>query len=326
MAKRTKYFFDPETLAYTKIPRRKRKTFAYFMIFVVASALFAFLIITILFQSSWLQTPGNKIMARELEYYKTNYKILNKKMDQIESVLVSIEARDNNVYRTYFNAAPIPVEQRKAGFGGVNRYKALEGYDNSELVINTVKRADILTKQLAIQSKSLDQIVKIAKTKEKLFYAIPAIQPMKNEEMSRIASGFGFRNDPFTKARKMHNGMDFSAPIGTPIFATGDGIVTDADNTRSGYGKLIIINHGFGYETYYAHLHDYKVKVGQKVKRGDIIGTCGNTGRSQGPHLHYEVRINDEPVNPINFFYADIKAEDYAKISEIAKQNSQSLD
>jgi murein DD-endopeptidase MepM/ murein hydrolase activator NlpD len=149
---------------------------------------------------------------------------------------------------------------------------------------------------------------------------------MKNEQMTRIASGFGFRNDPFTKVRKMHNGMDFSAPPGTPIFATGDGEVTDADNSRSGYGKLIIIKHGFGYETYYAHLDDYKVRVGQKVKRGDIIGTCGNTGRSQGPHLHYEVRINDEPVNPINFFYADIKAEDYAKISELAKQNSQSLD
>lgn len=326
MAKRTKYFFDPETLAYTKIPRRKRKTFAYIMMFITASALFAFLIITILFQSSLLQTPGNKIMVRELDFYKTNYKLLNKKMDQIENVLASIEQRDNAVYRAYFNAAPIPEEQRKAGFGGVNRYKALEGYDNSELVSNTMKRADIITKQLAIQSKSLDQIVTIAKSKEKLFSAIPAIQPMKNEEMRRIASGFGFRNDPFTKARKMHNGMDFSAPTGTPIFATGDGVITDADNSRSGYGKLIIINHGFGYETYYAHLDDYKVRVGQKVKRGDIIGTCGNTGRSQGPHLHYEVRINNEPVNPINFFYADIKAEDYIKISELAKQNSQSLD
>jgi len=326
MTKKTKYFFDSETLAYTKIPRRKRKTFAYVLIFLTASALFSFLIITILFQSSWLQTPGNRMMARELENYKTNYKLLNKKMDQIENVLASIENRDNNVYRTYFNAAPIPDEQRRAGFGGVNRYKDLEGFDNSELIINTVKKADVLTKQLAIQSKSLDEIVNIAKSKEKLFSAIPAIQPMKNEEMTRIASGFGFRNDPFTKVRKMHNGMDFSAPTGTPIFATGDGEVTDADNTRSGYGYLIIINHGFGYETYYAHLNEYKVNVGQKVKRGDIIGTCGNTGRSQGPHLHYEVRINDEPVNPINFFYADIKAEDYAKISELAKQNSQSLD
>jgi murein DD-endopeptidase MepM/ murein hydrolase activator NlpD len=265
-------------------------------------------------------------MARELENYKLQYKILNKKLDQLESVLGAIEERDNNIYRAYFNSSPIPEEQRKAGFGGVNRYKTLEGYNNSELVINTTKRVDVLTKQLAIQSKSLDEILKLGKSKEKFLASIPAIQPVKNEDLTRMASGFGYRNDPFTKIRKMHLGMDFTARTGTPVYATGDGVVVTADNKMSGYGNLIIIKHGFGYETYYAHLHKYNVRAGQKVKRGDIIGYVGSTGRSQAPHLHYEVRVNGEAVNPINYYYGSISAEEYVKISELAKQTNQSLD
>src|SRR5690606_13419153 len=201
-----------------------------------------------------------------------------------EQVLSDIESRDNNLYRTYFNTSAIPQEQRKAGFGGVNRYAQLEGYNNSDLVVNSSKRVDVLSKQLAIQSKSLDEIVALAREKNKLLEAIPAIQPVQNERLTAVASGFGYRSDPFTKVRKFHAGMDFSAKTGTPIYATGDGVVVRADNNASGYGNHIVIRHGYGYETLYAHLSKYKAKKGQRVKRGDIIGYVGSTGRSEAPH------------------------------------------
>ncbi len=280
----------------------------------------------ILINTDYFQTPNSKIQSRELDNYKIQYRILNRKLEKLEKVLAQVEDRDNNIYRAYFNSDPIPEEQRKAGFGGVNRYKELEGYNNSELVINTAKRIDILTKQLAIQSKSLDEIIKLGKSKEKFLAAIPAIQPVKNEDLTRMASGFGYRSDPFTKARKMHTGMDFTAPTGTPVFATGNGIVNKADNSLSGYGNLVVITHGYKYETYYAHLSKFNVKHGQKVNRGDIIGFIGSTGRSQAPHLHYEVRVGGLPVNPINYYYGDISAEEFVKISEISKQANQSLD
>jgi murein DD-endopeptidase MepM/ murein hydrolase activator NlpD len=202
----------------------------------------------------------------------------------------------------------------------------LEGFNNSELVINTSEKVDEISKALTVQSKSLDEILKLAKAKDKLLSAIPAIQPVKNEDLRHMASGFGYRSDPFTKARKMHEGMDFTAATGTPIYATGDGIIKNADNSLSGYGNHIEINHGFGYLTLYAHLSKYKVRSGQRVKRGDIIGYVGSTGRSQAPHLHYEVHKNGKVVNPINFYYGNISAAEYVVISKIANQENQSLD
>jgi murein DD-endopeptidase MepM/ murein hydrolase activator NlpD len=255
-----------------------------------------------------------------------HYAILNKKMDQIDDVIEDIEDRDNNIYRTYFNTAAIPEEQRKSGYEGIHRYKELEGYDNSQLVSNTTKRIDILSKELAIQSQSLDVILKLAKEKNKLLAAIPAIQPVRNENLKRMASGFGYRTDPFTKARKMHQGMDFTAKTGTPIYATGDGVVARADNTASGYGNHIVIRHGFGYETLYGHLSKYKSRRGQRVKRGDVIGYVGSTGRSQAPHLHYEVHKGGRVVNPLNFYYGNISAIEYVAISKLANQENQSLD
>ena len=191
---------------------------------------------------------------------------------------------------------------------------------------NTTKRVDVLTKELVIQSKSLDEIVALAKQKEKLLAAIPAIQPVKNEDLKQMASGYGYRSDPFTKIRKFHYGMDFTARTGTPIYATGDGVVHKADASLSGYGNHIEINHGFGYKTLYAHLSKYKCKPGQRVKRGDIIGYVGSTGRSQAPHLHYEVFKGSERVNPLNFYYGSISAKEYIEISKLANQENQSLD
>ena len=323
---KVKYYYDSENLAYKRIKPQRRKKFAYAFLFLLAAALFGFLCLILLINTPYFETPKDKLLTSELETMKLNYKLLNKKMDLMDEVLGAIEDRDNNIYRIYFNTTPIKEEERKAGFGGVNRYKALEGYDNSELVVNTTKRVDQLTKELVIQSKSLDEIIVLAKQKEKLLAAIPAIQPVKNEDLKRMASGFGYRSDPFTKVRKFHYGMDFTSPTGTAIYATGDGVVLKADNSLSGYGNHIEINHGFGYVTLYAHLSQYNCKPGQKVKRGDIIGYVGSTGRSEAPHLHYEVIKNGEKVNPINFYYGSISAEEYIAISNLATQENQSLD
>jgi murein DD-endopeptidase MepM/ murein hydrolase activator NlpD len=326
MSKKVKYYYDTESLAYKKIRPKKGRKFGYTLLFLVSSALFGFLCFVILLNTPYFETPKDRLQAREIENKKLRYSILNKKTEQLDEVLASIEERDNNIYRIYFNSSPIPEEQRKAGFGGVNRYKDLEGYNNSELIISTTKQVDVLSKQLAIQSKSLDEIIKLAKGKEKLLAAIPAIQPVKNEDLTRMASGFGYRNDPFTKIRKFHFGMDFTARTGTPVYATGDGVVQKSDNTMSGYGNLIIISHGFGYQSYYAHLSKYKVRAGQRVKRGDVIGFVGSTGRSEAPHLHYEVHKDGDAINPINFYYGSISAEEYIAISKIANQENQALD
>jgi murein DD-endopeptidase MepM/ murein hydrolase activator NlpD len=325
MAK-VKYYYDPESLAYRIITPLKRRSFAYIMLFLLASALFGFLAFVILLNTPYFETPKDKLQAREIDNLKIQYAILNRKIDQVDEVLNALEDRDNNLYRAYFNSSPISEEDRKAVFGIENRYKELEGYNNSDLVINTTKRVDVLAKQLVVQSKSLDEILKLAKSKEKLLAAIPAIQPVRNENLKRMASGFGYRSDPFTKARKFHEGMDFTAKLGTPVFASGDGIVSRADNTASGFGNHIVIRHGFGYETLYAHLSRYKARVGQYVKRGDIIGYVGSTGRSEAPHLHYEVHKNGDVVNPLNFYYGNISAAEYVAISKIANQENQSLD
>ena len=323
---KVKYYYDSETLAYRKIKVKKGKKIGIVLLFLVASGLFGFLCFVVLLNTPFFETPKDKLQAREIENLRIHYEALNRKMDQIDEVLASIAERDNNLYRTYFNTSPIPEEQRKAGFGGVNRYKELEGYNNSDIVINTTKRLDVISKELVVQSKSLAEIAKLAKDKEKLLAAIPAIQPVKNEDLRHVASGFGYRSDPFTKIRKFHAGMDFSAKTGTPIYATGDGVVKRADNKASGYGNHIVISHGYGYETLYAHLSKYKARVGQKVKRGDIIGYVGSTGRSEAPHLHYEVHKGGTVINPINFYYGTISAKEYVLISKLANQENQSLD
>jgi murein DD-endopeptidase MepM/ murein hydrolase activator NlpD len=272
------------------------------------------------------ESPKEKELKRELEFVKLNEQLHNKKITQLQQVLEEIQERDNNIYRLYFEVNPIPEEQRKAGFGGVNRYKALEGFDNSEMIIDVTKNMDVLSKQLYIQSKSLDEIVKLAENKEELLASIPAIMPVKKQDLTRMASGYGWRSDPFTKARKKHFGMDFTAPRGTPIYATGDGKVVRADQRSSGFGKHIRIDHGFGYISLYAHMSKYNVRRGQRVKRGDLIGFVGNTGRSQAPHLHYEISKNGRKINPINFYYGNLSPEEFEAMQKAAQIEGQSLD
>lgn len=323
MAK-VKYYYDSDTLSYRKIELRKRDKFKRILGFLLSSVLMGLFLMFITFQ--FIESPKEKVQKRELENMELSYGLLNKKMSQLEQVLDGLQQRDNEIYRLYFEANPIPDEQRKAGFGGVNRYESLEGFENSDMIIDVSKNMDILSKQLYIQSKSLDEIIGMAEDKEKLLAAIPAIQPIRKEDLSRMASGYGWRSDPFTKARKKHNGMDFTAPTGTPIYATGNGKAIRVDNRATGFGDHIEIDHGYGYKTIYAHLSKYNVKAGQKVNRGDLIGFVGNTGRSVGPHLHYEVHKNGKPINPINFYYGNLTPEEFKEMLKIASQEGQSYD
>ena len=325
MAK-VKYYYDSDALSYRKIEHKKGKKIKIFLISILGMLLSGFLLLIIYLNIPYIVSPKEKALKRELVNMELQFELLNKKMGQAQKVLSELEERDNAIYRVYFEANPISEEQRKAGFGGINRYKNLEGFDNSNLIINTSKKIDILTKQIVIQSKSLDEIAILAEEKEKLLKAIPTIQPVKNEDLTRMASGYGYRSDPFTKARKFHKGMDFTAPRGTPVYATGNGVVKRADRRSSGYGRHIRIDHGFGYVSLYAHLYKYAVKKGQKVKRGDLIGFVGSTGRSQAPHLHYEIIKDKKKLNPINFYYGDLSSEEFAELLKVAGQENQSLD
>jgi murein DD-endopeptidase MepM/ murein hydrolase activator NlpD len=323
MAK-VKYYYDSESLSYKKIKSKiGDKLKKSFLALITA---FMFMVLGYIVFTQLFDSPKEKELNREIEFVKLNEQLHAKKIVQLENILKEIQDRDNNIYRLYFEVSPIPEEQRKAGFGGVNRYKALEGFDNSDMIIDVTKNMDILSKQLYVQSKSLDEIVKLAGNKEKLLAAIPAIQPVKNEDLTRMASGYGWRSDPFTKARKKHWGMDFTAPKGTPVYASGDGVIQRADQGSAGYGKHIRIDHGYGYVSLYAHLSNYNVRKGQKVTRGDLIGFVGNTGRSQGPHLHYEIFKNGIKINPINFYYGNLSPEEFAAMQKAAEIEGQSLD
>ncbi len=323
---KVKYYYDPDTLSYRPIEFTNKKLISNVVLFILASFVFGLSSLLILLNSDWINTPAEISQKRALENYELQFEILSKKLNQIEAVVENIEERDNNIYRVYFEASPIPEEQRRAGFGGVNRYKNLEGYDNSDLIINTTKRLDVLSKQTVVQSRSLDEIERLAANKAELIEAIPSIQPIKNQDLMRMASGYGYRTDPFTKKRRFHYGMDFTARRGTPIYATGNGVVKRADNRSSGYGKHIRIDHGFGYVSLYAHLSKYNVRRGQRVKRGDIIGYVGNTGRSVGPHLHYEIFKDKKKINPLNFYYGNLSQKEFDALLTQSRLENQSMD
>ena len=323
MAK-VKYHFDPKTLSFSPIVKSRTLQVSNFILFILSAIIFGVFSLFVLLNSSVISTPKEIIQGRELENYALQYELMNLKLNQIENVLENVQERDNNLYRVYFEASQIPKSQRF--LGGVNRYKNLEGFQNSKIIVDASKRLDVLSKQLVVQSKSLDEIEYLASNKLDLLSAIPSIQPIRNKDLKRLASGYGYRSDPFTKKPRMHWGMDFTAPKGTPIYATGDGLVKRADNRASGYGKHVRIDHGFGYISLYAHMSKFKVKRGQKVKRGEIIGYVGNTGRSAGPHLHYEIFKDGNKINPLNFYYGNLSPEEFDVLLNLANQENQSLD
>ena len=327
---KTKYYFDKDNLEFIPIKRTNLNKLYNLLLFLISSIIFGVFITVLLLNTEFIDTPQELVQSREIKNYELQLKVLNKKLEQVESTLANVEKRDNNLYRVYFEASPIPEAQRKMGFGGINRYDYLNGYENSDLIIGTTERIDILTKELVIQSKSLDEIELLAKNKESLLSSIPTIQPISNSNLKRMASGFGWRTDPFTKKRKRHWGMDFSAERGSPIYATGDGKISRADNRAAGFGNHIRIDHGFGYVSIYAHLdlvqEKFSVRKGDKVKRGDIIGYVGSSGRSVAPHLHYEITKDGEKLNPINFYYGSLSPGEFEILITQASQENQSLD
>jgi len=324
MAK-SKYRFNPESLSYDRIQHTVKEKLIRFLTYFFASLALA-VIYHIVF-SLFLDLPKEKILKRELTQMTLQYEIMNKQLDQISAVLADIQNRDDNIYRTVFNAEPIPASIRTAGFGGVNRYQELEGFDNSEIVIATARKLDVLKKQLFVQSKSFDDVIDLAKNKEQMLASIPSIQPISINDVRRIGGFYGMRIHPILKIFRMHDGMDFTAPIGTDVYATGDGVVSDIQRSRArrGYGNLIEIDHGYGYKTIYAHLEDIKVRPGQRVKRGDVIGTVGNTGLSTAPHLHYEIRKVGRSVNPINYYFNDLTPEEFDAMIELSQQGGSFL-
>jgi len=323
---KTKYYFDSDNLEFVPIKRSLTNRIYRLSLFLISSVIFGAFITVLLFNTDFVDTPKEIVQEREIDNYELQLKVLNKKLEQVESTLANIEKRDNNLYRVYFEASPIPEDQRRAGFGGINRYDYLEGFENSDLIVNTTERLDVLTKELVIQSKSLDEIELLAKNKESLLSSIPSIQPVNSSDLRRMASGYGYRIDPFTKRRTMHWGMDFSAKTGTPIYATGDGRISRADARAAGFGKHVRIDHGFGYVSIYAHMNRIIVAKGDKVKRGDLIGYVGSTGRSVAPHLHYEIVKDGRKINPINFYSGSLSPMEFEELVNQASQENQSLD
>ncbi len=323
MAK-VKYYYDTKTLSYKRIELSELNKLKRLFYFLTGSTFAGLIMISIFFQ--FFDSPKEKKLNREIEILTSQYESMGNKLNQVELVLDDLQNRDDNIYRVIFEAEPIPKSIRKAGYGGVNRYQNLKGYSNSELIINTNEKIDQISKQLYIQSKSYDEIIELAKNKADMLAALPAIQPVSNKNLSRIASGYGYRIHPIYKTRKLHTGMDFSAKSGTPIYATGDGKISKLRRSRRGYGNHVIIDHGYGYKTLYAHMKKYIVQKGQKVKRGEVIGYVGNTGTSVAPHLHYEVIKDSKKIDPANFYYNDLTPDEYEKMLEISSQNNQSFD
>ncbi len=323
MAK-VRYRFNAHTLSYDKIvisfKTRLKRFIALSSTTLVTSILIAIGIL------QFYESPRMRSLHKENERLLTQYELMYKDLSTIEKVLDEIEQRDNNLYRVIFESDPIPSTIRKAGFGGVNRYSKLESFDNSELVIKTAEKLDVLSKQAYIQAKSYDEVMKMAMNKEALVASMPAIMPISNKSLKSTASGWGYRIHPIYKIKQFHYGMDFTANIGTNVYATGDGVVKDVQSIGGGYGKWILIEHGFGYETLYGHLNGFNVKIGDKVKRGNVIGFVGNSGTSTGPHVHYEVHRNGEPVNPQYYYFKDLNAQEYEKMVKISSTIGQTFD
>jgi len=319
-----KYKFNPRTLDYerhhVKWYTRLFRGFAWLSTAVLFGVAFH-LSISALF-------PSQKELKyeRELSKLKDQYKNFQHGLDLINKEVDYLAMMDDKIYRQIMEAEPVPRAVRQAGYGGRDVFSHYAGYDNSTLMISIDSAVERIKRQLYVQSVSYDQLQDLMSRKSEMLAAIPAIQPISNKDLTRAASGFGYRVHPIYKTVKFHEGLDFTAPRGTEVYATGDGIVIKADNENHGYGNMVAIEHGYGYETRYAHMTRFVVRLGQRVKRGELIGYVGSTGLSTSPHLHYEVLKNGTKVNPVNFFYNDLTAAEYAKLVEIANRSNQSLD
>ena len=324
MARQTRYIFNQLTQNFEVLETSKSRKVLRFFLVLLALLGIAFLFAVLLF--TFFKSPKEKSQARELEYMKLQYEILNDRLDNMEILLTDMEQRDNNLYRVMFEADPIPRSVRCSGFSDADRYAGLYGYMNSNQVVNAARKLDVISSQLYHQSVSYDTLFALARNKSDMLAHIPAIFPLKEMEIKYISSYFGYRPDPIYKIEKLHTGIDFSAQMGTEAYATGDGVVSDVEKGHWGYGNMVTIDHGYGYKTRYAHLQKAAVHKGQQVKRGQLIGFIGNTGKTTGVHLHYEVLKNNSPINPINFFYKDLTPDEYEQILEQSTLPTQSMD
>lgn len=321
---RTKYKFNPDSLSFDRVRLGVKALLLRFLAYFTGSVIIA-VFYWILF-AAFFDSPKEKALIREVEQMTIQYDMMQRDLENIENVLEDLQKTDDNLYRTIFEAEPLASTQREGGVGGINRYESLEGYSNSKLVVETVKKLDKIRKRVVSQSKSFDELIELARRKEDMLRSIPAILPISNKDLTRTASGYGLRIHPIYKIIKFHYGMDFTAPSGTDVYATGNGVVAAVLRSKRGLGNHIIIDHSFGYTSIYAHLNDFNVRVGQKVQRGDIIGFVGNTGTSVANHLHYEIKLNGVNIDPVNFYFEDLTAADYERLIEIASKTGQSFD
>lgn len=323
MAKKKKYHINPQTLAIERIEHGLRfwlrRSGSYILFGLIIGVGFFLLFF------SFFPSPREQQLKMQRDNLESQLQILNKRTDQMQVVLSDLQQRDDNLYRVLFGAEPIPLSVRQGATRKMSYYEELAQMTNSDLAADLELKTDILEKEMYIQAQSYEQILEMAKTQERKMENIPAIQPVLNKDMTRVASGYGVRIDPVYHVRRFHAGMDFTAPTGTEVYATGNGVVSFV-GWRQGYGNTVVIDHDYGYTTLYAHLYKGLARVGQKVKRGDVIALVGNTGKSTGPHLHYEVRIQDQPVDPRNYYFYDLSPEQYDQMVQLSNNFGDMLD
>ena len=323
MSAKKKYKINPETLAMEQVEHGfrywVRQTGIYILAGIVIGVLFLYLFLT------FFPSPREKQLLRERASLESQLEVLNSQVDQMQVVMTDLQQRDDNLYRVLFGAEPIPLSVRQGAQRKIDYYEQLAQMTNSELAADLSLKVDLLEKEIYVQAKSYDEVAQMAKEQEIRMENIPAIQPVMNKDLKRVASGYGMRIDPVYHVRKFHQGMDFTAPTGTEVFATGNAKV-DFAGWKQGYGNTVILDHGYGYKTLYAHLYKILVRKGQKVRRSDIIALVGNTGKSTGPHLHYEVRLNNKPVDPRNYYFYDLSPEEYDQMIQLSNNFGQMLD
>lgn len=319
-----KYRLNPDTLAMEQVNTHSFKHYVkmgllYVFIGIVTGIIFFFLFF------SFFPSPREVQVVKERDALKTQYELLSRQLDQMQLVMTDLQQRDDNLYRVLFQTDPIPLSVRLGAVGQVEYYDSIAKMTNWQLAADITRKVDILEKELYTQAKSYDEIVELAKVNEVRMDYLPAIQPVLNKDLKRVASGYGYRVDPVYHTRRFHSGMDFTAPTGTDVYATGNGTISFV-GWKQGYGNTVVVSHGFGYTTLYAHLYKPLVRKGQKVHRGDVIALVGNTGKSTGPHLHYEVRFKDKPVDPRNFYFQDLSPEEYDKMVQLSNNFGNLLD
>lgn len=324
MSENNGYIFNPRTLMYeVKKTSKKSRVIRSTVLFALSlgmTAVYFWLYVSVF----GLEPPKTMMLKKENAEWLSKVEVLNRQLDQYDETLASLQMRDDNIYRSVFGMDEIPTEVRNAGFGGVNRYAHYDAVDPDGLLKSTVVRLDVLTKKSYVQSRSFDEVAQVSKQAGDMASCIPAIPPIvPDRKVYRFSSSFGYRPDPKTGVRTYHRGVDFALKAGNPVYATGDGVVESVKYEFFGYGTQVLIDHGFGYKTRYAHLKSTEMVEGMKVKRGQQIGQSGNTGKSTGPHLHYEVIYRNKTVNPTNYYDMSISPEEYASMVDGVKESLQ---